>query len=229
LGATSSKRTPQLLLRASLPPPSSPADLSYTMEILLAFLPFFACLLPLLTVDAAPFDTRAITNALPPYIAANLGIYSPYKAQGDYPAVPAGCRINQVCPFLLPPFRLIAPINADITLDRSTSSNVTASGSRRPALELAFKLPSLSCKMRLPSPTTWPSSARTTTPWASMTLLPAVRVSCTPLDDSTTSGMRVSGPPSLGRTASRGLSTRQRTGQRVSLRRVGPVRRCRCR
>ncbi|GAA5890915.1 hypothetical protein JCM6882_008855 [Rhodosporidiobolus microsporus] len=48
--------------------------------------------------SAVPLEERAssaVKNVLPAYIAQNLGPYSPYRAVGEYPAVPAGCEITQ--------------------------------------------------------------------------------------------------------------------------------------
>jgi hypothetical protein len=55
-----------------------------------------AVLASLSTVTAVPLESRAVKNTLPSYISTNLGPYSPYVAQADYPAVPVGCTINQV-------------------------------------------------------------------------------------------------------------------------------------
>jgi hypothetical protein len=66
------------------------------------------------TVAAAPLESRSSKTVLPSYIATSLGPYSPYVPQGEYPAVPAGCKINQV--------RLLILLHSSLSLHHRQTS-----------------------------------------------------------------------------------------------------------
>lgn len=160
-------------------------------------------------VDAVPLESRAATNVLPSYISTNLGPYSPYLAQGSYPAVPAGCTLNQVR-FALS-FSSLTFLADLAFLHRSTSSSVTANVSlyvqsslpsppsvadsprmsrpRQPARKSKPQSPS-SQRPHL-SPPTSPSPKRTPSPSALTALRPTELRSCTLLVRTTSFGTRL--------------------------------------